>query len=136
MRAAALHALGLGVLRDAARCHDHPRWEFTARDVVAVLLARRWCPHEEAGERQCGDDEPCDSFGAAIFHLRGGRIGVACEASDTTGHGCQCSGTLSVHRTLSFALRLGLTADQARMRGCAVVRRRAVRAAEHRRPRA
>ena len=45
------------------------------------------------------------------------------ECSDSTGHGCQCSGTLARFDTLADALRLGLGRDN---------RQRAVRLMEQR----
>lgn len=47
----------------------------------------------------------------AIGRTRDGRYIVVEESSDTTGHGCQCSHSASIHDSLEEAIRLGLSQD-------------------------
>lgn len=53
-----------------------------------------------------------DNESFAIGLLSDGRYLVVMESEDSSGHGCRCSGSSSVHPTLDEALRLGLEPEQ------------------------
>jgi len=85
-------------------CCDHFEGHPTAD---AVIVANSYCG-EWGREREGWDDE---SF--VIFTDASGAFWAAWESSDSTGHGCQCSGGFAgPYPTLRDAVFLGLTADQ------------------------
>jgi len=51
----------------------------------------------------------CDTAAFAIGLDPAGKFIVIHEWSDTTGHGCQCDGTMSTHENFKSAYMLGLT---------------------------
>lgn len=51
----------------------------------------------------------CDTWSEAFCRLKDGRYVTAHESSDTSGHGCQCSGSVDIYDTKDDFLRLGLT---------------------------
>ena len=80
-----LLASAKSVVASATQCQDHPCTAPEEKDWDAVVSARQWCSCEESGGSHCGGC--CDSAGAALVRLKDGSFFVACESSDTSGHG-------------------------------------------------
>lgn len=57
-------------------------------------------------------DPYCDTESFALALLANGRFLTIEESSDTTGHGCQCSGVAQFFDNLGAAIHLGLSTDQ------------------------
>lgn len=61
----------------------------------------------------CGTTDDCGSYcdrtGVAMARLADGRFAVVLDDQDTSGHGCQCGASATVHATLEDALAFGLT---------------------------
>lgn len=77
----------------AMDCHRGSKIDFNENDIAKVFYYNSGC--------NCGDlfDEKmcntwCDTWSIAIFQLKDGRYILANEASDTSGHGCQCGGSV------------------------------------------
>lgn len=94
---------------NASICGEHDVSAFSIADVVEACC--RWKGEGSGGDGSDWSDgpKPCtDSQSYAVCKLRDGRYGVLLESEDYTGHGCQCSGSASVHDTLDDAIRFGL----------------------------
>ena len=76
--------LDLSVFDEAAGCLDHPSQQ-PRDEIVAVLVSRQWCYCEIGGGSPC--ESYCDTSGAAVYKMLNGGFMVACESSDTSGHG-------------------------------------------------
>lgn len=87
-------------------CHEHPGSAPSESTWKLVIAARAWCSCR-LSEGQC--DSYCDTDSCALIALDSGEFMVAQESSDTSGHGCQCDGSITIHPDLETALRFGLT---------------------------
>jgi hypothetical protein len=91
-------ATAWGVVGEAAYCSDHPcEVPFTEADIEKVFYT------EFTGDRGNYDD----TSSCAIFRLKDGRHVVAEEWSDSTGHGCQCSGAVDVFPNKEDLIQFG-----------------------------
>jgi hypothetical protein len=97
----------LDVYNNAESCGDHPLGiDAALLDGALTLVALGSC--------SCYEYEPnatyetcnsyCDSSSFALGKLADGRFIVIEESSDTSGHGCQCSGSATIHDTLDAAV--------------------------------
>jgi hypothetical protein len=80
--------------------HDLPA------DVVAAVAdgaEHVWAKSEQG--------DYAEGSSCAIGRTKDGRFVVVEESSDTTGHGCQCGASASIHDTLEEAVRLGLSQE-------------------------
>jgi hypothetical protein len=102
-------------LDDISGCGDHPLpADIVNCTVSEVIAGSRWCNCGE-GEAMC--HSCCDTGSVVLFLAADGRYVVAREDSDTTGHGCRCSGGAEAFATLGEAVSLGLTQeDRERLR--------------------
>lgn len=92
-----------------ANCQDHPLGVAPAildGAETIVGLARCGCTKWNSDGNTCGTY--CDTSSFAVAELSDGRVIVVWESSDSTGHGCQCSGSADLFESLSDALWQGL----------------------------
>lgn len=103
---------GFGVVLQAAKCDSHPvHIDFTKDDVATCLLVESSCSHGTASAGTLCRSY-CDTSSESILVLKDGRYVMAHESSDTTGHGCQCSGSVDVYPDRAEFLKLGITDEQ------------------------
>ena len=77
--------------------------------AASVVVANSYCYDKWGTERQGYDDD--ESF--VVYLDKVSNYYVLWESSDSTGHGCRCSGGVAgPFPTLKDAVLLGLTADQ------------------------
>lgn len=99
------------IIEEATRpCH----FNGTAPEVTiaAVLASEKGCMHGVASKGQlCGSY--CNTWSFVIATTTDNKFLCASESSDTTGHGCQCSGNFEVFDSIEALLATGLS-DQAR----------------------
>ena len=89
------------VFGEAQGCNYHPLTEPYPDDKTETIVGG-WTDYGEGWDNE--------SF--AIGKLEDGRYLVVMESEDSSGHGCQCSGSSSVHATFEEAMRLGLSQEQ------------------------
>jgi hypothetical protein len=103
----------LYTFRIATQCGDHPNNAIDESALGDVVYY--------------GDNGQDEFASAAVFKAaRGKGYIVAVESSDYTGHGCQCSGSAERFDSLSNALRLGLSPEEAELCGATKARTRAI----------
>lgn len=128
----------MGVVETANGCGDHPSdVQVNIEDIDVVLYYNYGCSCgewlaaeetkqkklEEELKRQPGavglDDHDdfargnicggmCDTWSTTAFRLKNGKYVIASEHSDTTGHGCQCGGSVEIFETKEEFLKLGI----------------------------
>lgn len=94
---------------DQAQQDCHPLKKdvvFDKNTIVRVHWWSRWC--------NCGDRDQmcgtyCDTGSGTIVELHDGHFVYAYEESDTSGHGCQCSGHVELFDSLADLIACGLT---------------------------
>lgn len=89
--------LAYTIIAAANGCGDHPLDIDPAEPVDEVLYLRR-------EERETWED----SSSVALYRT-GARFRVVRESSDSSGHGCRCAASTSIHGSLGEAMMLGLT---------------------------
>lgn len=96
-----------------ANCSDHPLKidEKVLEGVRTIVgLGACCCSTYNPEYNTCGSY--CDSGSFAVGELKDGRIIVVREDSDSSGHGCQCSGSADIFDNIDLAMRLGLTENE------------------------
>jgi len=104
------------VFEQASGCGDHPL-TITAAEIngAETILALGGCGCRGLSPNYDTCGSYCDTESFAVAKLPDGRYVVIHESSDTTGHGCRCSGGDSTHATLSDALWHGLGREDREM---------------------
>lgn len=103
---------GWAVVTAGAHCSSHEiALPFTEADVSACAYVESTCSHGTASAGTLCNSY-CDTSSEAILVLKDGRWVRATESSDTSGHGCQCSGSVDVFDNKTEFLKLGLTDEQ------------------------
>src|SRR5688572_10517497 len=96
--------LTLQTVFDVASCPDHPLSSSVSHDDIAsaeTLFAAGGCScfGVTPDGKDCGSY--CDSSSFAIGRLRDGQYVLISEWSDSSGHGCQCNGTMYLGKSLA-----------------------------------
>jgi hypothetical protein len=87
---------------DDASCSDHPlQFAASILDKAETILALGHCGCKDLNEAYDTCGSYCDSDSFAVARLADGRFVGVEEASDSTGHGCQCSGSAVIAETLA-----------------------------------
>lgn len=99
--------VGKSVFENAC-CGDHPqpwKWE----DIEGVIASAEWCCcfSQDGQYGNCGSY--CDSSGVGVYLLKNGNVLTMHESSDSSGHGCQCSGQGEESESLAQAIQVELT---------------------------
>ena len=94
-----------GSLPTFAADDPRPDVSFGAADIERVVWHDAWC---ECGHREAVCNSYCETGSAVILELKSGRYVYAREVSDTTGHGCQCSGSMEQFDDLESLIACGL----------------------------
>lgn len=101
------------VFEKADQCDDHPLKIDKALLVdMETVLAMGKCGCNEYNTEYETCNSYCDSTSFAVAKLQNGQYLVVSEWGDSTGHGCRCDGTASIHDTLEQAKALGLTEEE------------------------
>lgn len=96
-----------------ANCSDHPlQIDEKVLEGVRTIAGLGGCGCTGMNERYDTCGSYCDSGSFAIGELKDGRFIVVREDSDSSGHGCQCSGSADIFDNIDLALRLGLTENE------------------------
>lgn len=100
---------GVGTIEDAwitvgeatSSCHENPGASFVKEDIERVFYCK-WTNHQEYA----------DTDSIALFKLKNGKYVKATEWGDSSGHGCQCGGTVEVFEDMESLLKFGLGDDE------------------------
>lgn len=100
----------------ASSCSDHVQdIDQAVADTALTLVAMASCGCVGYGDYYTEDrcqGGYCDTESFAIGQIPTGQFLSVYESSDTTGHGCQCSGSCAIWPTLDQALKLGINEYQ------------------------
>lgn len=96
--------IDISLVYSNGQCADHPLPELNTETTETIIAAGRCNCHElNLDYTTCGSW--CDTNSFAIGLLSSGKFVVVEEWSDSSGHGCQCSGSLITVDSFSEALK-------------------------------